>query len=1507
MRLEITMVAGSGVFAPVELSVTWPPGATCSGLSLQQALDGQWPGFVFTVAGHLLGTLQPAHAALCNGAVVVAWPADAVPAGDAPATAEPASAVLSGAVPTSPVPPGSVPSVSVSVPSGSVALLVVCSGPAAGTIFTLRRGSYSLGRGRCRLQLPDPALSRHHGTLVIGSARITLTAVHGSSGFLLHSTSDGPTASAHAVKGTISLETGQRISCGNSQWELRLPRQIQDGGLLWHSVATGSGSTGTGPTGTGATGTGSRGSSPANSAPAAAAPLDSNLGWAPAPPFGRGAAFPSASPLSPDRRPDAGSAASMSASHVFPVSLLNISATAPLAIPQTSRSSRASVALLLTGLLPLLMGTALAMFTGSMMFLAFAAMGAVTVLVPLLGGSKRRRSFRDDVARAVVRDAERAERVFPDAATIVLNASNSQNVPPTAARTAASAPISGSGPGAPGLALRVGLGSRSAHIVADPPDPGFTAPRVHSLPFVVPLSTEPLIISGPAGVALSLLNFVLMQLDAATVPVVVLGTPDSLPWAARFLPHTELAMSAEAAQRALTAMSRTVGAGRPGQEQPGEGPAPPCVLLIVGSVNFSGMQCSPHVRTVHVRMDTAGPAGPSVGPSTQATVQLQIRGPTIVGSFSGQEFTPDGVTPTVFAAHARRRAQSEATQQQESPGSLAINFLPLPDQCTAASQAAAWAACAGGPLLPVLIGQSSRGPTKFSFHHDGPHLLVGGTTGSGKSEFLRALVGSLAASHSPADLQFVFIDFKGGAGLGALEKLPHTSSLVTDLGGHGMDRTLASLRAELHRREAALSAAEVADSYAYRIHSHQLGAGSSHHAMAHLVIVVDEFRVLVDQFPDALAELMRIAAVGRSLGIHLVMATQRPQGAVNADIRANVTSSICLRVQSGFDSVDVIGSSVAANIAVDTPGRAYISRAGGRPEEFQSAVLGLPATGASLLPTVERTDAQEPSSDAPYPAALVAAGGVEAVAALMSQAWINACRLDSTLVAAPAVVAPELPAEVDFAECGDWRAGGESDESDGAVTLGILDLPEQQCLRPLRWHPVHHSHLACFGTGSEPSRAVALVAGRLLAAAADLPEAKQAQAPLLYMLDADASLRDFAASQWVGSYLTTDHLRTAEHLIHRLSDTARNCRHPLVLCITDWGRWITAFRSSPWHEAEERISELVRFGGKNLTLVVGGARELLTAGFMAAIPNRMYLSHGSPAESTMLWPRLPAFAPLPGRAGLDGAINSGGTPELLNHMHVAQLGKLLAPEMDRYLRLPETQLPERQDFAARILRVAPLPDSLPSLHLEKLRALAAASSGISGTGISLVLGWGGDGEDPIHVRLEPGAVLPVVGGPQTGKSSFLRMLAHVNGANWLDALASNSGSMGTGSAGTYSESASFRGTDPAAPRSTRAGQVLLLDNPLSMAADQLHIAGEALTAGAVLIVALPYPGPAVSRLPLEWGLRTTQQGVFLRPQKVNDAELFGVRLDTAGSEPPGRAALIDGVRREWFQFPQPEA
>ena len=93
----------------------------------------------------------------------------------------------------------------------------------------------------------------------------------------------------------------------------------------------------------------------------------------------------------------------------------------------------------------------------------------------------------------------------------------------------------------------------------------------------------------------------------------------------------------------------------------------------------------------------------------------------------------------------------------------------------------------------------------------------------------------------------------------------------------------------------------------------------------------------MDEAPDALAELMRIAAIGRSLGIHLIMATQRPQGAVSADIRANVTSCIALRVQSELESLDVINSRVAAGIPMTRPGRAFVVRGNGDPEEFQTA------------------------------------------------------------------------------------------------------------------------------------------------------------------------------------------------------------------------------------------------------------------------------------------------------------------------------------------------------------------------------------------------------------------------------------------------------------------------------------------------------------------------------------------------------------------------------------------
>ena len=245
-----------------------------------------------------------------------------------------------------------------------------------------------------------------------------------------------------------------------------------------------------------------------------------------------------------------------------------------------------------------------------------------------------------------------------------------------------------------------------------------------------------------------------------------------------------------------------------------------------------------------------------------------------------------------------------------------------------------WSRARQASGLSVPVGASASGVLHLDLQKDGPHLLVAGTTGSGKSEFLRTLAAGLAAGYPPDRVNLLFIDFKGGSGLGPLTGLPHCVGMLTDLGVNNVGRAVISLRAEVRRREQLLAAAQAPDLTAYE------SLGLPGRRLPHLVIVIDEFRVLVEDAPVALSELMRIAAIGRSLGIHLVMATQRPQGAVTADIRANVTSCVALRVQSGSESIDVMDSPLAAGIPLNRPGRAFLTRGNGAPVEFQTATLG---------------------------------------------------------------------------------------------------------------------------------------------------------------------------------------------------------------------------------------------------------------------------------------------------------------------------------------------------------------------------------------------------------------------------------------------------------------------------------------------------------------------------------------------------------------------------------------
>src|SRR2546430_7102437 len=235
-------------------------------------------------------------------------------------------------------------------------------------------------------------------------------------------------------------------------------------------------------------------------------------------------------------------------------------------------------------------------------------------------------------------------------------------------------------------------------------------------------------------------------------------------------------------------------------------------------------------------------------------------------------------------------------------------------------------------------------PFDVSLRFDGPHALVGGMTGSGKSELLQSLVASLASRYPPRTLNFLLVDYKGGAAFKDCVDLPHTVGFVTDLDGHLVNRALVSLRAELRRREEILRRFGAKDLL-------DLEQGHPDDAPASLVIVVDEFAALATELPQFVEGMVDVAQRGRSLGIHLVLATQRPAGVINDKIRANTNLRVALRFSDVGESVDVIGVRDAARPGLP-PGRAFARIGPADVTEFQAAYVGgqtAPSSGPAPL------------------------------------------------------------------------------------------------------------------------------------------------------------------------------------------------------------------------------------------------------------------------------------------------------------------------------------------------------------------------------------------------------------------------------------------------------------------------------------------------------------------------------------------------------------------------------
>ncbi|ACQ81071.1 cell divisionFtsK/SpoIIIE [Beutenbergia cavernae DSM 12333] len=253
---------------------------------------------------------------------------------------------------------------------------------------------------------------------------------------------------------------------------------------------------------------------------------------------------------------------------------------------------------------------------------------------------------------------------------------------------------------------------------------------------------------------------------------------------------------------------------------------------------------------------------------------------------------------------------------------------------------AAWRSPSGTLAAPIGVG--AHGPHVLDLAADGPHALVAGTTGAGKSELLLAWILALTATHPPRDLALVLVDYKGGATFAAVADLPHVTGVLTDLDAAATGRALASLRAELRRRERAFALVGARDLPQYR-------ARDPAERVSRLLVVVDEFRTLATELPGFVDGLVRLAAQGRSLGIHLVLATQRPAGAVTAEMRANIGVRICLRVLSSADSLDVVDAPDAAELPA-APGRALVRTTG--LSEIQAAWSGGEHDGGPIASAV---------------------------------------------------------------------------------------------------------------------------------------------------------------------------------------------------------------------------------------------------------------------------------------------------------------------------------------------------------------------------------------------------------------------------------------------------------------------------------------------------------------------------------------------------------------------------
>ena len=542
-----------------------------------------------------------------------------------------------------------------------------------------------------------------------------------------------------------------------------------------------------------------------------------------------------------------------------------------------------------------------------------------------------------------------------------------------------------------------------------------------------------------------------------------------------------------------------------------------------------------------------------------------------------------------------------------------------------------------------LTGPGRNTQSGLDLVTDGPHALVAGTTGSGKSALLRTWLLALCAKHSPRHLQLALIDYKGTGSFGGLVDFPHVSGSANNLDRELTLRAFGALSAEVLDRQKLLSRYAVTDFL-------QLPAAVR---PARLIFAVDEAAALLDQHPELSQELKLIAAQGRSLGIHLILATQRAGSAISAQVRANISLRICLRVADSADSLDVLDHPGAAELPATAPGSALVSVGGAAPTLLRAAQNRWAAAGrADWTAVATNVSARPPGFHTELPAApaqdlLPEEHCLNLLAATMRRTAEQILPASVTQLWRPPL--PELIHRPNS------PIAPAADTMFPPIALGIADLLPQRRQPELCWLPERGHLLISGGPGSGRSSALLTVGVQAQAAGFHVDS---------YGLDADLSARLAPG----GTHLRSD--PTGLLLLVQRFELAAVSGRPYLLLLDGWTSALQDLAALPRGTWSDQLESAAQLRGSARLGITTSANP----GSLSQIVNQRLVLR-CPDPTSLVFAGVPSAWPapsVPGRAvGMGFAPSSIVTAQLyLTKTAPAQLNRENLNQFPRLRSLP---------------------------------------------------------------------------------------------------------------------------------------------------------------------------------------------------------------------------------------------